>query len=200
MNNIEINSDFAEYTKIFLEENLKLNLISRKEESFLFEKHIYDSLAIKLFFKEYDYLPQTLLDIGTGGGFPSVPIAMEFPNIDVCAIDSIRKKISAVSLIADKLDLKNLTLINDRVENISDKTFDMVVSRAVAKIDKLLQYAYPLLKDNGYIVLYKSKTVDEEIESARNLIRKLHLKIKPQIEYKLPLSEDYVRKLVIFQK
>ena len=200
MNKFKVKTDFSEYKKVFLEENAKLNLISKKEEDFLFEKHIYDSLSIKLFFEQYKTKPNTILDIGTGGGFPLIPVAMEYPEIDMYGIDSIRKKISAVSNIVNKLNIKNVILLNDRVENLKDKKFDVIVSRAVAKIDAMVKYAYPLLNDGGYIVLYKSKTTSEEISSAKDLIRKLHLKIQPIIEYELPLPEKYERNLVILRK
>jgi len=153
-----------------------------------------------LFFEKYNYLPKTLLDIGTGGGFPSLPIAIEYPEIKVTGVDSIGKKINAISQISQNLGLKNTEFINDRVENIKDKKFDIVTSRAVAKIDKLIKYAYPLTKDNGYIILYKSKGVNEELDMAKNIIRKYHLKILNQIEYELPLEEIYKRVLVILQK
>jgi len=200
MNSFKINTDFNKYKELFLEQNSRLNLISKNEEKYLYEKHIYDSLSIKLFFEKYNYLPKTLLDIGTGGGFPSLPIAIEYPEIKVTGVDSIGKKINAISQISQNLGLKNTEFINDRVENIKDKKFDIVTSRAVAKIDKLIKYAYPLTKDNGYIILYKSKGVNEELDMAKNIIRKYHLKILNQIEYELPLEEIYKRVLVILQK
>ena len=200
MNSFKISTDFDEYKKVFLEENAKLNLISKNEEKYLYEKHFYDSLGIKLFFKEYDYLPETLLDIGTGGGFPAIPVALEYPNIKVFGLDSIRKKTVAVKNISKKLNLNNLSIINDRVENLKGISFDLITSRAVGKIDKLVNYAYPLLNNYGYIVLYKSKNVNEEMNKAKDLIRKFHLKILPFIEYKLPTEEDYVRNLVILKK
>lgn len=200
MNKIEIKKDFTDYKKYFLEENSKLNLISKKEEQYLFEKHIYDSLGIKLFFEKYNFVPKTLLDIGTGGGFPSVPIAIEYPEISVTGIDSIQKKINAVQSIKNSLNIQNLNLIRGRVEELKISSFDVITSRAVAKIETLIKYAYPLLKKDGYIILYKSKTAEDEITEAINLIRKLHLKIKPIIEYSLPLEETYNRCLVILQK
>ncbi len=200
MNKIEIKKDFTDYKKYFLEENSKLNLISKKEEQYLFEKHIYDSLGIKLFFEKYNFVPKTLLDIGTGGGFPSVPIAIEYPEISVTGIDSIQKKINAVQSIKNSLNIQNLNLIRGRVEELKNSSFDVITSRAVAKIETLIKYAYPLLKKDGYIILYKSKTAEDEITEAINLIRKLHLKIKPIIEYTLPLEETYNRCLVILQK
>ncbi len=200
MNKIEIKTNFDEYIKTFLEENSKINLMSKNDEKLIFEKHIFDSLSIKLLFDKLDTIPNTILDIGTGGGFPSIPIALEYPEIEVTGVDSIQKKINAISNIAKKLQIKNIEFIRDRVENIKDKKYDMITSRAVAQASLLIEYAYPLLKKDGYLVLYKSKNVDEEIEKAKPLIRKLHMKISDIIEYSLPLEENYNRCLLVLQK
>ena len=93
---INIKSDFKDYKHAFLEENAKHNLISKNDEKFLWEKHVFDSLSLNLFFEKYGY-PESILDIGTGGGFPSVPIAVAFPQINVYALDSIAKKLNAVT-------------------------------------------------------------------------------------------------------
>lgn len=200
MNKLEIKTNFDKYIKTFLEENSKINLMSKNDEKLIFEKHIYDSLSIKFLFDKLDMLPKTILDIGTGGGFPSIPIALEYPEIQVTGIDSIQKKINAISNIAKELQIKNIEFIRDRVENIKDKKYDMITSRAVAQASLLIEYAYPLLKKDGYLVLYKSKSIDEEIEKAKPLIRKLHMKISDIIEYSLPLEENYNRCLLVLQK
>lgn len=197
---LQINNDFSLYTKAFLQQNAIVNLISKNEEKYIFEKHIYDSLSIGLFFQKYNFLPQNLLDIGTGGGFPSIPIAIEYPNIQVTALDSIRKKINAIINIKKELDIKNLIPICSRAESLQDKKFDVITSRAVAKLDILAQYSSPLLKKDGYFVAYKSRLAEEEINEAATTIKKLNLKHIDTIEYKLPLSETYERKLIIFQK
>ena len=200
MNNLDIKSDYNRFKEAFSEENSRMNLVSKNDEKFLYEKHFYDSLAIKYFFDKYDFYPHSILDIGTGGGFPSVPIAMEYPAVSVTGLDSIAKKIKAVERIRDRLGIKNLSLINDRAENIKNNEYDLIVSRAVGKVSKIIEYAYPLLKSEGYLVLYKSKTINDEIGDAKNLIRKYQLKILPILEYKLPLEENYTRALVIFKK
>ena len=197
--NFKINTDFTNYMKVFLVQNAVLNLISKNEEKFLWEKHVYDSLGIKLFFEKYSPKVNTLLDIGTGGGFPAVPIALEYPNIEVFALDSIRKKINAIENIKQELSINNLTTICDRAENIEQK-FDIITSRAVATIDILVKYATPLLKKNGYFVAYKSRLADKEISDAKYLIKKSGLKLIDIIEYTLPLEEIYERKLVVLQK
>lgn len=200
MNKFEIKHNFDNYKKAFLEENAKINLMSKNDEKVLFEKHIYDSLAIKLLFDNLETLPKTILDIGTGGGFPSIPIAIEYPQISVIGIDSIQKKINAITNIAQNLELKNIKFIRDRVENLKGQEFDMITSRAVAQTSLLIEYAYPLLKKGGYLVLYKSKTVNEELETAKPLIRKLQLKIFDVIEYSLPLEDNFNRCLLVLQK
>ena len=191
-----IRADFEEYKQIFLEENSKHNLISKNDEKFLFEKHIYDSLAIKLFFEKYRITKGELLDIGCGGGFPSVPIAIEFRDIKVTGIDSIRKKINSINTIKNRLNLTNLSTICARAETIQG-SYDIIVSRAVAELGKLLEYALPLLKKDGYFVAYKSKKALEEIKSAEKILKKFNAKVIDIIEYTLPLEEIYERNLII---
>ena len=196
MNKIfDIEHDFNEYKKVFLEQNSKLNLISKNDEKFLFEKHIYDSLAIKLTNRIKDGM--TLLDIGCGGGFPSIPIAIEYPNVNVVGLDSIRKKINAVNQIKDSLNLNNFSAICDRAENLKNKKFDIVTSRAVAKLAKIAEYALPLLKKDGFFVGYKSKKFMEELEEAKFVLSKYSAKVVEIIEYTLPLEEVYQRNLII---
>jgi 16S rRNA (guanine527-N7)-methyltransferase len=199
-NSINITSDFTPYINSFLEENSKLNLISKNDEKFLFEKHIYDSLGIKLFFAKYGIKECDILDIGCGGGFPCVPIAIEYPNLNITGIDSIRKKINSVQTIKEMLCLNNLTLICDRVENLTDKSFDVVVSRAVADLSKIAAYALPLTKQNGYFIAYKSKKAMEEIDGAKDVLKKHKAEIVDVIKYRLPLDEVYERSLICIKK
>ncbi len=192
---------FENYIKIFLEENSKLNLISKNDEKYLWEKHIFDSLAIEKFFTQYNINPsgKTLLDFGTGGGFPSVPAAIYYPELNVTALDSIRKKINAIDEMKEKLSIKNLNTICDRVENITTK-FDFITSRAVASMDKLIPYAMPRLKQDGYFIAYKSVKVQEELEKAAQMLKKYNAKVLSIIEYELPLEENHTRNLVVIGK
>ena len=194
-----ITADFSEYKKVFLEENAKLNLVSKNDEKVLFEKHIYDSLAIKLFFEKYKINNVKLLDIGCGGGFPSVPIAIEFPNINVVGIDSIRKKINSINNMKEALALKNLSTICGRVESLSGERFDIITSRAVADLAKITAYALPLLKKNGYFVAYKSKKALEELEGAKDILKKYRAEVVDIINYTLPLEEVYERNLIVIR-
>ena len=198
--NFIITKDFTEYKKAFLETNKLLNLISKNDEQYLWEKHIYDSLAIKLFFQKYNIQKPRILDIGCGGGFPCVPIAIEYPNIEIIGVDSIAKKINAVANMCNKLNINNLSLVCDRVENLTQENFNIIVSRAVAKLAKLVEYAIPLLEKDGYFIAYKSKKASSEIKEATLLLNKYRAKIVDTIEYTLPLDEIYERNLIVIQR
>ena len=167
----------------------------------MFEKHIFDSLAISYFFEKYNINPNglTMLDIGTGGGFPAVPVAICYEGLNVTGLDSIAKKIRAVEDFKQTLELDNLSLINDRAENLKTK-YDIVVSRAVSKLGKVVEYAMPLLKDGGYFVCYKSKNVFDEIRDAKDTILKNKAEFLEVIEYELPMEESYERFLAVIKK
>ncbi len=190
-------SDFEDYIKVFLEQNSKLNLISKNDEKFLWEKHIFDSLAISKVFEKFPK-GKTLLDIGTGGGFPSVPAAIVYPEIEVFALDSIRKKINAIENMKAALNLQNLHTICERAENL-DRKFDIITSRAVAPLKIISSYAAPLLEKSGYFIAFKSRRADEEIHEAQPVLKKFKLEIADIIEYELPLTENYIRNLIVIK-
>lgn len=211
---------FENYIKSFLNQNSMVNLISKNDEKYLWEKHIFDSLAIEKFFEKYGS-GKKLLDIGTGGGFPSVPIALAYPDVEVFALDSIRKKINAIENIKKELNIQNLHTICDRAENLrtsplllgegrvlarsistknSGDGFDIITSRAVASLDKIVNYAMPLLKKDGYFVAFKSIKVQEEIAQAENVLKKHRAEVVDVIEYDLPLAENHTRNLVVISR
>lgn len=197
---MENKTKYEEYMKIFLEENSKVNLISKNDEKYLWEKHVFDSLAIKNFFEKFDTSKiKAILDIGTGGGFPSIPIAITYPHLKVTALDSIAKKIRAVQTIKDKLNIENLEPICTRVENL-DAKFDMITSRAVSSLKNICEYALPKLKKGGYFVAYKSRKTPQEIEEANSILKKYNSKIVDIIEYSLPLEENHERNLIVILK
>jgi len=197
---MENKTKYQEYMKIFLEENSKVNLISKNDEKYLWEKHVFDSLAIENFFEKFDISKiKTILDIGTGGGFPSIPIAITYPHLKVTALDSIAKKIRAVQTIKDKLNIENLEPICTRVENL-DAKFDMITSRAVSSLKNICEYALPKLKKGGYFVAYKSRKTPQEIEEANSILKKYNSKIVDIIEYSLPLEENHERNLIVILK
>jgi 16S rRNA (guanine527-N7)-methyltransferase len=135
---------FSALDELYNDWNSKINVISRKDLESLYEKHVLHSLAIAAAFE----FPagSTIVDLGTGGGFPGIPLAIFYPEVKFFLIDSIGKKIKVVNAVAEALGLKNVTTRHSRIEEVKDKKFDFVVSRAVAPLKDLWQWSKPLLK------------------------------------------------------
>lgn len=145
--------------ELYREWNEKINVISRKDIEALYEKHILHSLAIPAICNFKD--GAQVVDIGTGGGFPGIPLAIFFPNVEFLLADSIGKKIKVVQEVATAIGLDNVTAVHSRVEDIKDRKFDFAVSRAVAPLGDLWKWIQPALRkgrksddlDNGLICL-----------------------------------------------
>lgn len=193
---------FLKYIELFRAYNSHTNLISKNDETFLFEKHIFDSLAFNLFVQKYD-LPAKIMDIGTGGGFPSVPLSLIWQKMEVFAVDSTTKKINFINKVKNEFGLKNLNPTVSRIEELPKdwrESFDVVTTRALGALPLVLEYAIPYLKVGGYFVAYKSLDSDNELISAKNAIKTLKTELVDVIAYKLPLQENFDRKLLIFKK
>ncbi|HTO15157.1 MAG TPA: 16S rRNA (guanine(527)-N(7))-methyltransferase RsmG [Edaphocola sp.] len=155
---------------LYKEWNEKINVISRKDIDHLYAKHILHSLAIVPI---CSFLPgMNIVDIGTGGGFPGIPLAIMYPEVNFLLVDSIGKKIKVVQAVADAIGLKNVTAIHSRVENIPGKDFDFAVSRAVAPLKTLWEWAKPIIKkgksaelSNGLICLKGGDLNQELVDS-----------------------------------
>ncbi len=138
------NAQFAALSDLYKEWNEKINVISRKDIDALYEKHVLHSLAIAAVCNFND--GAQVIDIGTGGGFPGIPLAIYFPEVAFLLTDSIGKKIKVVQGIAEAIGLKNVTAIHSRAEEVKDRKFDFAVSRAVAPLGELWRWAKPLLR------------------------------------------------------
>lgn len=135
---------FQQLDALYKEWNEKINVISRKEPDSLYEKHVLHSLSIAAAFELNPGLE--VVDLGTGGGFPGIPLAIFFPEVQFHLVDSIGKKIKVVQAVAEAIGLKNLTAQHSRVEDIKNRQFDLVVSRAVAPLKDLLHWSKHLMK------------------------------------------------------
>jgi 16S rRNA (guanine527-N7)-methyltransferase len=137
---------FSLLQEVYEEWNQNINVISRKDIHLLYERHVLHSLSIPAAFPMEDGLE--LVDIGTGGGFPGIPLAIYYPNIQFHLVDSIAKKLKVVEAVVDALGLTNITFEHNRIENVRNRKFDFAISRAVAPLKDLCQWARPLLHAN----------------------------------------------------
>ena len=151
-------AQFAQLDDLYREWNQRINVISRKDIDNLYVHHVLHSLAIA---RLITFAPGTkILDLGTGGGFPGIPLAILFPDTEFLLIDGTRKKITVVEAVAEALGLSNVTARQQRVEEMKGRRFDFVVTRAVAQLEKLVPWSMRLIKDeqkhglpNGLIAL-----------------------------------------------
>ena len=193
---IKINPDTIEKMNIweqtFIEYNSHTNLMSRGDIEKLFEKHVFDSLAINLWegFKDC----KKVLDVGCGGGFPSVILSIFFPEKQIIANDSRIKKINFIKEIKEKLKLNNLEALYSRIEEAPEVNADLIVSRAVGKILDIYELSKKHLAKEGIFLIYKSKTVEAEIKDFKKKYNGARFEIVP---YQLPLEENYERSLVV---
>jgi 16S rRNA (guanine527-N7)-methyltransferase len=138
---------FEALDELYNEWNSKINVISRKDVDSLYEKHVLHSLSIAAAF---EFAPgSSIIDLGTGGGFPGIPLAIFFPEVKFMLVDSIGKKIKVVEAVAEAIGLKNVTTRHSRIEDIKDRRFNFVVSRAVAPLKDLWTWSKPLLKKSN---------------------------------------------------
>lgn len=161
---------FAALDALYKEWNSKINVISRKDIDSLYEKHVLHSLAIAAIINFAD--GTEIIDIGTGGGFPGIPLAIYFPEVQFHLVDSIAKKLKIVEAVAAEIGLKNVTTQHIRAEEIKNRKFDFAVSRAVAPLKELWKWSKPLLKKgntqelpNGLICLKGGDLANEISES-----------------------------------
>ena len=177
---------FGRLSSLYDEWNSQINVISRKDIEHLYERHVLHSLAIA---KVIQFKPKTtILDVGTGGGFPGIPLAILFPETSFMLIDSISKKIKVVSEVASALNLRNVTAEHIRVENVNQK-FDFVVSRAVTAFPRFVSMVRTKISSqnnndlsNGILYL-KGGDFEEEIEPFRNQIQVYELQSFFQEEF-----------------
>ena len=191
---IELNDrqkdQFERYFELLVEWNEKINLTAITEKNEVYLKHFYDSIAPVLQ-GLIDNQELKLLDIGAGAGFPSLPMKIICPQLDVTIIDSLNKRINFLKLLAEELKLDKVHFYHGRAEDLAqDKAFraqfDLVTARAVARMQVLSELTIPYLKVGGKLLALKASNAPEELEEAKNALNLLFSKVQDNLSYALP--------------
>jgi len=193
---------FDEYREILVERNKVMNLTSIVEKEEVEIKHFLDSIACIT--DEIEDSNIKIIDVGTGAGFPGLPIKILYNNISLTLLDSLNKRINFLQEVVEKLELENVTCIHGRAEDFGKDSnhrehYDITVSRAVADLSILAEYCLPFVKIGGYFISQKSKKVNEEVESADKALEVLGGKVEKIIPIKVP-NLDAERYLVVIKK
>ena len=181
---------YERYFELLVEWNEKINLTAITEKDEVYIKHFYDSIA-PILQGLIENQPIRLLDIGAGAGFPSLPMKILFPELDVTIIDSLNKRINFLHLLAEELGLSGVHFYHGRAEDFAqDKAFraqfDLVTARAVARMQVLSELTIPYLKVGGRLLALKASNAPEELEEAKNALNLLFSKVEDNLQYELP--------------
>ena len=195
-------NQFIQFYEFLVEKNKVMNLTGITEFEEVLTKHFLDSLACV---KAIDMTKvKTIMDIGTGAGFPGVPLKIAFPHLEACLLDSLKKRVNFLEESFELLGLEGIKAIHGRAEDFAKKKeyreqFDLCVSRAVANLSTLSEYCLPFVAVNGSFVSYKSGDSEEEIHQAKHAISLLGGKVKNVDKFQLP-GTDMGRALVEIKK
>lgn len=201
LNDEQINQ-FLVYYEMLVERNKFVNLTAITEFDDVMKKHFVDSVSL---IQAYDVNKSiSIIDVGTGAGFPGLALKIAFPELKVTLLDSLNKRIAFLDDVICKLNLSGVETVHGRAEDYAKpgklrENFDLCVSRAVANLSTLSEYCLPFVKVGGYFISYKSERISEEIKSAEKAISILGGQVNKQIEFKLPDSDIY-RNLFVIQK
>jgi len=198
---IELNErqlvQFDLYYKLLVEWNEKMNLTGITERDAVYEKHFYDSLSLSFFINLSDI--KSIADIGSGAGFPSIPLKIAFPHLKVVIVDSLNKRITFLKHLCEQLGLENVECVHGRAEDIARNpmyrdAFDLVTARAVARLNVLSEFCLPFVKVDGVFASMKGSSMKEELQEARFAFKELKGKLISEYHLTLPYegSERYI--------
>ena len=193
---------FEDYSRLLVSYNEKVNLTAITDKDEINLKHFYDScLPLKSgYFKE----EMTVIDVGCGAGFPSIPLKIVMPSLKFTLMDATKKKTDFIEKAVSELCLKDVSVVNMRAEEAAHmeeylEKFDMSVARAVAPLNVLLEYCVPFINRGGYFAALKGKNASEEIGGAKKAADILGVKLADVFEYTLP-GTDNIRNIIIYEK
>lgn len=210
---------FMNYYELLIEWNQVMNLTAITDFDEVLKKHFIDSLSLikvysvntkmnsEISSELYSSTSQnniSIIDIGTGAGFPGIPLKIAFPELKITLLDSLNKRINFLNNVIEELGLKDIEAIHGRAEDFSKKgmlreKFDLCVSRAVANLSTLSEYCLPYVKVGGKFISYKSEKITNEIDIAKKAVSVLGGTIENQVEFMIPNSDIY-RNLVVINK
>lgn len=203
---IELNEEqvhqFILYYEYLIEKNKVMNLTAITDYKDVVLKHFVDSVSLVNVLDLNKY--HTLIDVGSGAGFPGIPLKIVFPHLDITLLDSLNKRVLFLNEVIDKLRLENIKAIHSRAEDAAKnkmyrENYDLCVSRAVANLSSLSEYCLPFVKKNGLFISYKSTNIDTEIQNAKKALFLLGGKLVNKEEFQLPNS-DIGRSFLIIKK
>ena len=202
-NNIKLNRDIFEKFYIYMKEiinwNDKINVTAITDEKEFLVKHFIDSLTVNRFLEDN----KSLIDIGTGAGFPGIPLKFANNNLKITLIDSVNKKLNVIRDISEKMDLNNLEIIHSRAEDLAmekdyREKYDYATTRAVSRLNTIVEYMLPFIKIGGKAICMKGINIEEELNEAKTAIDILGGKIE-SVE-KIIIDDEYERNLVVISK
>lgn len=202
--NVDINEEqankFYKYMELLLEWNEKMNLTAITEPDEVILKHFIDSITVE----KYINKEAKIIDVGTGAGFPGIPLSIIRNDLNITLMDSLNKRIKFLDEVIEKNNLINVDTVHSRAEELARNTdyrekFDVATSRAVASLNVLLEYMVPFIKVGGYCICMKGSNVDEELDNAKKALDVLNCKVEKVERFNLPGS-DYGRNIIIIKK
>ena len=209
--NIEISDDqincFEKYYELLIEKNKVMNLTAITDKEDVIVKHFIDSIALIPYLLDKGININNklkIIDIGTGAGFPGLPLKIMMPDVKFTLVDSLNKRVSFLNEVIDELKLKDIEALHGRAEDYASdnkyrEKYDICVSRAVANLSTLSEYCIPFVKENGFFISYKAGESEEEINKSKNAIKILGGKINKVEEFVLP-GTDASRVFVFIRK
>lgn len=193
-------SKFYKYMELLVDWNNKMNLTAITEPNDIILKHFIDSITIENSIKN----DSKVIDVGTGAGFPGIPLSIIRNDLKISLMDSLNKRINFLDEVIKENCLNNVDTIHSRAEELGRnkdyrEQFDVATSRAVASLDVLLEYMLPFVKVGGYCICMKGSNIDEELENSKKALTLLNGKIENIIKFELPES-DYGRNIIVVKK
>lgn len=193
---------FEMYYKMLIEKNKVMNLTAITDMGDVIRKHFLDSISLLSVVTDVE--TKKIIDIGSGAGFPGIPIKIVCPDTEITLLDSLNKRVTFLNEVIQKLELSNIKAVHGRAEELARnpmyrEKYDIAVSRAVAKLNILSEYSLPFVKVGGFFAAYKSQRTDEEVAEATAIVSKLGARVKNIVDIQIP-GLDADRKIIFIEK